>query len=67
MSDPKYAIIMEIIDSGYVNTGRSNYKCIEERYDNWISFLNDLSPFHIHISFLTVFNYFYVFSFFLHK
>ena len=43
MSDSKYAIVMEIIDSGYVNTGRSNFKCIEERYDNWISILNDLS------------------------
>ena len=66
MNDSKYAIIMEIIDSGYVNTGRSNYKCIEERYDNWISILNDLSISYSYFI-LTVFNYFYVFSFFLHK
>ena len=70
MSDSKYVIIMEMIDSGYVNTedlsiqyclyrlfaSLLSYLCNEERYDNWISILNDLSIY-IHISFLTVLNY----------
>ena len=57
MSDSKYVFIMEMIDSGYVNTedlsiqyclyrllaSLLSYLCNEERYDNWISILNDLS------------------------